>query len=123
MLNDSEKGLVKKVSTLENNYVNLSSCMDVLEKGDTPTAEDSSGSPFITHLQNVEKLCDVKTVGSLPLQVSLLESKVDTFVEISEDGEVLLKHLEIAEIKEGLEGVKEDIDALSDFMHLLSKEV
>ena len=73
LLNDPENGLVKKVSTLETNYTDLQSRVNVLETDRPQSVADS----VLQRIQSVENKCDPKRAGSIPFQVSVLEEKMD----------------------------------------------
>ena len=121
LLNDPEKGLVKKVSTLETNYTDLQSRVTVLET-DRPQ-ESSVNDSVLERIQSVENKCDPLRADSIPFQVSILEEKMDRIAEINDDGEVLLKHPDVEDIREDLAVVKEDIETIGGFLHTISKEV
>ena len=116
LLRDPDKGLVKKVSTLEKNVTALNTRVTKLESAPSKVTTDPRVEEFIT-------LCDKTNKNGLPKQLENLEKKVNTFAEIREDGEVVLKHPEITDIKEELSDLKEDVETITGFMHTMSKEV
>ena len=103
LLNDPAHGLVKKVDTLETGFTDLSQRVGTLESNRAP-----SGAALDP---------------ALAARVKSLEKKFNTLAEIKADGEVILKHPDIEDIKEDLHMVKEDIETITGFMHLMSKEV
>ena len=132
-LNTLLTGLDTRVTTLETNYTGLNSRVDILENkakrinNKTPAFTDEG--QVLDRIKKLEDQGAQKTTVALPdsspvfSRLQVLESKMDKLVDLTENGDIVLKHPEFTEMKEDAAATRDDVETLSGFMHLMSKEV
>ena len=124
-LNDPTVGLVTRVTNCETVTANLHTRVQTLEAAPKPVP--GGPAPLTPALENclakVEKLCSDSEETGFLTRLCHLDQKLQKVAEIKEDGEIILTSPDIQELRADVSLLRKDVDTISGFMHVMSREL